>query len=154
MRSIWYRIRPEVIVGIASGYLFCDTFAQALSLSLPIFGIHSSWPRLITYFIAPFVVLLSIALALKSRRAWILTQVYLIALAAYESVAGITFWKGIAPVLYRSPISTLPKGVSAHSLVVLTTIQMALNVLGLILLFALLRRSDVKEMFRASQPSV
>src|SRR5579884_2538577 len=139
MHSIWYRIRPEIAVGIVSGYLFCDIFAQAFSLTLPIVGIHPSWPRLIAYAIAPLVIVLSIALALKNRRAWILTQVYLIALAAYQSLSAIDFSKVIAPVLDRSLISTLPNGTSAHSLVMLTTIEMILNVLGLILLFALLR---------------
>jgi Outer membrane protein (OmpH-like) len=144
MRTSHLRLRPEVIVGIVSGYLFCDTFYQALALFSPAFGVYPKWWNLTPYVLAPFVVLLSVTLAFGSRRAWILTQVYLVVRIAFRLLAAlIALWQ-------YSHAPSMPKGLSAPSLYLFRGVQLIFGLLVSVLLLALLRRGDVKDFFRVS----
>jgi hypothetical protein len=154
MRAVLHRIPPQIVVGIVSGYLFCATFDDALTLFSPAFGVHPAHPKnwlyLTPYILAPFVLLLSIALALGSRRAWILTQAYLVVRILLRVLMAVA----VPMMLWHDSTHTpfLPPGVSGPALYVFIGVQLALNILISAVLFALLRRHDVEEFFRARQP--
>ena len=145
--AILQRIPPRVVIGAVSGYLFCDSFDQALSLLSPMFGVHQKWINLSVYAFAPFIVFLAIALALGSRRAWILTQVYLLirilVRAVVACVAPMELWH-----LYSSHPASLPNGTlvgpGVFAFIVVTSV---LNVLISIVLLLALRRKDVRSLF-------
>jgi hypothetical protein len=130
-----------------SGYLFCDSFDASLTLLAPIFGIHQEWPRLAANAFTPFIVLLAIALALGSRRAWILTQVYLVIRILVRAVAACA-----APMelwhQYSSHPASLPNGTpSSPALFAFIAFIISLNVLVSVVLLLFLRRPDVRSLF-------
>jgi hypothetical protein len=143
--GVLQRISPRVVIGAVSGYLFCDSFDKALTLLWPIFGVHLNRIDVSLNVFAPLIVPLAITLALGSRRAWVLTQVYLLIRILVRAVlACITapqFWPH-----YSSPTARLPNGTSP-GVFVFSAIIFALNVLISIVLLLLLRRPDVRSLF-------
>jgi hypothetical protein len=144
------RIPPRVVIGVVSGYLFCDSFDKALSLLWPMFGVTLKWINLLTYVPAPFIVFLAIMLAFGSRRAWILTQAYLLIRILLRvvtvAVAPTQLWQH-----YSSHGVSLPNGLSGPGAFAFVTMTGALNVLISIALLFLLRRHDVRSLFEIEQ---
>jgi hypothetical protein len=110
------------------------------------FGVSLKWINLLTYVLAPFIVFLAIALAFGSRRAWILTQVYLLIRilirAVIVAVAPTQLWQH-----YSSHSVPLPNGISDPGAFAFLIMSLALNVLISIALLLLLRRHDVRSLF-------
>jgi hypothetical protein len=143
VRALIQRIPPQIAVGTVAGYLFCDSLGNVQILVYSILGWAPRW-QLLNHALAPFIVILSIALAVGSRKALTLAKAYLWFQIIFEIVAGF-----LAPFMVWQSIiyPPVPRGATRPSFYTFSGLWLVLDIVIWISLLLLLRRSDVTRMF-------